>query len=150
MRFIALITVLLFSLSSVAAVNVKEGDIVPEAGVFLTVEESAKILAESRVEKKRCEEKASVRIKLEKIEDQLLIDNLKSDLKAETERNKAISLIREREISRLYEQVKENNGEYNEYFLIGGISAGVLVSALISTAIFFAAVQITKTEAIVQ
>lgn len=87
MRFIAAImTILLSAFSSLAATNVKAGDVVPEDGVFLTVTESAKIIAEKKVTVERCDERVDHATKMTEISDQLKISNLETDLKAEREK----------------------------------------------------------------
>jgi len=151
MRFVAIITaVMFFAFSSVASTNVKAGDVVEEDGVLLTVEEAAKIVAEKRVSVERCEERVEHATKVTETTEQLKIKNLETDLKAEKEKSEAIITIKDKEIDRLYKQIEEEGGEYEPYILVGGVAVGVMVTAIVSTAIFFAAVQTSKMDPVIK
>lgn len=150
MRILAFITVLFFTFSSVASVNVKAGDVITEDGVFLTKEEAAKLIADKQVATERCEEKIDNVKKVTKIEEQLKIKNLETDLSAEKEKNAAIIALKDKEIDRLYEQIESEAGIGEEWFFIGGTVLGVGVTSLVSIAIFFAAVQTSKGDSLIQ
>jgi|AntAceMinimDraft_6_1070360.scaffolds.fasta_scaffold34620_1 hypothetical protein len=151
MRFVAIITsVMFFALSSLASTNVKIGDIVEEDGVLLSVEEAAKIVAEKRVSVERCEEKVVHASNLTKIEKQLVIKNLQTDLKAEREKAITVISIKDKEIDRLYSQLESETGQYGPYITLGAIVVGVLLTSLVNTAIFFAAVQASQTGPVVK
>lgn len=151
MRFVAIITaVMFFAFSSVASTNVKAGDVVQEDGVLLTQEEAAKIIAEKRVAVERCEEKVDHAKKVTTVAEQLKVKNLETDLKAEKEKAEAIITLKDKEIDRLYKQIEAEGGDYDAYFMMGGMAVGVVLTAAISTAIFFAAVQTAKSEPVLQ
>lgn len=151
MRIIAVITaVMFFAFSSVASTNVKAGDVVQEDGVLLTQEEAAKIVAEKRVSVERCEEKVEHAKKVTLIEEQLKIKNLQTDLRAEKDKSEAIITLKDKEIDRLYKQIEDEGGDYDAYFMMGGMAVGVVLTAAISTAIFFAAVQTAKSQPVLQ
>lgn len=144
MRFFTFIFAILFAFSTIASTNVKPGDEITEAGVLLTNEEAAKIVAEKRVAAERCTERVDTAKKVEKANNGLKINNLKTDLKAEKEKSEAIITFKDKELDRVYELLEKEQGKGNN-FLIGSV-VGVISAAVVSTAIFFAAVQITKME----
>lgn len=150
MKLLALFTLIMFSTASIAATNVKVGDIVEKDGVLLTNEEAANILAESKAQKERC--KADIEFEKEKtrLELQLKINNLQSDFLAEKEKNKVVLELKERETERLYKELDKASNDYLPYAIMGSTFAGVIVSALVSTAIFFAAVQTVKADSVVK
>ena len=143
-RFFTFVFVLFFAFSSAASVNVQAGDQVTEAGVLLTNEEAAKIVADKRVANERCDEKIDYAKKVENADSGLKIKNLETDLKAEKEKSEVIIASKEKELDRAYELLEKEQGKGNN-FLIGSV-VGVISAAVVSTAIFFAAVQITKME----
>lgn len=150
MKLLALFTLIMFSTASIAATNVKVGDIVEKDGVLLTNEEAANIIAESKAQKERC--KAVIEFEKEKtrLELQLKINNLQSDFLAEKEKNKVVLELKERETERLYKELDKASNDYLPYAIMGSTFAGVIVSALVSTAIFFAAVQTVKADSVVK
>lgn len=132
----------MFSFSSMAATNVKAGDTVQEDGVLLTKEEAAKIIADKKTAEKKCEEDIKFNKKMVEIDKNLDINNLKSDLKAEKEKSEITLELKDKEIERLYEQLEKEQGKSNGVLLGAGI--GVVATAIVTTAIFFASVQIVK------
>jgi|GEM_PF-5977145 len=151
MRFVALITaVMFFAFSSVASTNVRVGDVVAEDGVLLTTEEAAALIAEKRLAVERCEEKIENVRSVTRVTEQLKIKNLETDLKAEKEKNEVVVALKDKEIDRLYQQIEAEGGDYNQYFLLGGMTIGVVLTAVVSTAIFFAAVQTAKGDSVLK
>ena len=150
MRFVSIIMVMFFSFSSVASTNVSAGDTVSEDGVFLTLEEAAKIVAEKRGAVEQCHEFHRHESEIYDVERRAAFKNLEIRLESQKEKNSFIVSHKDEEIDRLYEQIQSEGGEYDEYIFIGGILAGVITTAIISTALFFAAVQTAKTDSVIK
>lgn len=149
MRFLAFFVCgMLFSSVAVASTNVKVGDVVQEDGVLLTKEEAAKVIAEKRLASERCEEKVAYTRSVILLEEGLKIKNLETDLAAEKQKSEAVISLKDQEIDRLYKQIESEGGNYDAYFVVGGAFVGVVVTAIISTAIFFAAVQTAKSDSV--
>lgn len=143
-QFTAFLVVFMFAFPSSAQVALKKGDPAPDDGIFLTDVEAAKVLAEKEAEKKRCnlavdtaKEKANALCALEK-------ENLKINLDIQEKKYEEILSLKDDEIKRLHEYAKKNDVDYGVLWFVGGAA----VATLTSIAIFFAAVQITKTDSL--
>lgn len=150
MRIIAIVTALMFAASVNAQVAIKKGQAAPENGVFLTNAQAAKILAEKEAKEKLCnanisyeKEKVTSVCKLEKQRLQISLDTSK-------EKHEEIVRIKDKEITKLYEQVEENSADYGAYWFAGGIVLGAISAAIGSITIFFAATQINKAPSLVE
>lgn len=144
MRLFTFLLVALLSFSSFAATNVKAGDTVQEDGVLLTKEEAAKVLAGKEAAEKKCKEDVFWAKTNTELRKDLEINNLKTDLKAEKAKAKATEKLNEREITRLLKELEAREQDKSHALVAAGI--GVAVTAVVTTAIFFAAVQIVKME----
>lgn len=140
MKITAFITMLFFSSTCFAQVAIKAGQKVPQDGIFMTNEEAAKIISEREEEKKRLELELNFQKKeLEiKCDSDLKISELNLDL--EKEKSASILQLKNKEIENLYEQIEEDSGNYDIWWLAGGIVLGTVGSI----AIFFAATQAEK------
>jgi hypothetical protein len=140
---------LLFSLSSVAQTTVAAGDVVQEDGIFLTNTEAAKILAAKEIQQERCLLKKETAIAHEQSRCVLRSGNLEAKLDSVKHEYEVVTKLKDKEIENLYEQV-ENQGDYDGYFFAGGIALGTIVTAVSLMAVFFASVQIVKTDSLVE
>lgn len=149
MRYVSLLTAIMFSLSVNAQVAIKEGDPAPSDGVFLTNKQAAKILAEKKAQDDLCE--ANTNFEKEKVTSVCKLEKQNLEISVETQKQKyeEIVSLKDKEIERLYEQVEENAADYGAYWFAGGLAFGAVVAAVSSIAIFFAASQANKAPSLV-
>jgi len=149
-RILAAVMIALFSVASIAQTNVAAGDTVPADGVFLTNDEAAQIIAKKEAAKAQCELEKTFIADTQETKCDLQKKNLQTDLKAEKEKSSAIISLKDKELDRLYVQIEKQGGNKDGYFLAGGVTLGVVVTAIVTTLIFFAAVQTAKGESILK
>ena len=133
MRYFIIFLMMAFATTSLAQVNVKAGDTVPEDGVFLTKEQVAKIIAETDALKiKHLEELEFEREKaLIKLNNQKQLSE--AVLNSNIEKYTYLLEVKEKELSGLYKRLEEE--QYEHWWFAGGTAIGVVSSVVIYLAV---------------
>jgi hypothetical protein len=133
MRAILFLLTFLFANTSLAQVALEKGQPAPEAGVFLTKEQAAKILAEKQFAEQVCKINQEAMISTEKNKCYFDKELLKNELSYEKSKYDEISKLRDVQENRLYDTVSDSGD--NLYWFAGGIVAGAATAAAVSISI---------------
>ena len=130
MRTICLIISLLFCSTSLAQVSLEKGQPAPEAGIFLTKEQAAKVIAEKQAAEQICKINADSAVEQSKTKCEFDKGLLKNELSYEKSKFTEISKLRDVQDEKLYDRISDSGD--NLYWFIGGIAAGAATTAAIS------------------
>lgn len=141
MKTLIFLITLLFSSIVFAQVPLEKGDPAPDDGVFLTNEETAKIIAEKNAAEKLCIIDKDYLVKTEK--QQCILDKklLQNEVEYQKEKYKKIMEIRDDSEKELYRQL--GNSGNNMYWFAGGAAAGA-VAVVVSVVSVYLIVQSGK------
>ena len=138
------ILVLLQPLSALAqsptVTDLEKGQAAPYSGVLFNPEAAAQLLAQQKYADAECELK--IDLELDKLGAQmdLINESLKASLKATENKYESIIDIKNDEINRLTNIAVNSDADYTHWWTAGGF----VVGALVSLAIFYAAVETSK------
>ena len=138
------ILVLLQPLSALAqsptVTDLEKGQVAPYSGVLFNPEAAAQLLAQQKYADAECELK--IDLELDKLGAQmdLINESLKASLKATENKYESIIDIKNDEINRLTNIAVNSDADYTHWWTAGGF----VVGALVSLAIFYAAVETSK------
>ncbi len=138
------ILVLLQPLSALAqsptVTDLEKGQIAPYSGVLFNPEAAAQLLAQQKYADAECELK--IDLELDKLGAQmdLINESLKVSLRATENKYDSIIKIKNDEIDRLTSLAINSDADYTHWWTAGGF----VVGALVSLAIFYAAVETSK------
>ena len=138
------ILVLLQPLSALAqspiVTDLEKGQTAPYSGVLFNPEAAAQLLAQQKYADAECELK--IDLELDKLGAQmdLISESLKVSLRATENKYDSIIKIKNDEIDRLTDIAVDSDADYTHWWTAGGF----VVGALVSLAIFYAAVETSK------
>ena len=138
------ILVLLQPLSALAqsptVTDLEKGQVAPYSGVLFNPEAAAQLLAQQKYADAECELK--IDLELDKLGAQmdLINESLKVSLRATESKYDSIIKIKNDEIDRLTDLAINSDADYTHWWTAGGF----VVGALVSLAIFYAAVETSK------
>jgi len=138
------ILVLLQPLSALAqsptVTDLEKGQTAPYSGVLFNPEAAAQLLAQQKYADAECELK--IDLELDKLGAQmdLINESLKVSLRATENKYDSIIKIKNDEIDRLTDLAINSDADYTHWWTAGGF----VVGALVSLAIFYAAVETSK------
>jgi len=112
----------------------------PFTGILLDTVAASKIAIDKKYSLLESGLKLDFELKKQAAEYQLRLDTLQVTHDTFKLKSDSIINIRDEEILRLQELVKENPNDYTHWWFAGGLAAGILVSI----GIFFAAVEVAK------
>lgn len=144
MRFLTILLLTCFSFSVYAQQPILQGEEAPEDGVFLTNQEAARILSSKEALEKRCQADMAHEKKKTETLCEFEKKNLNSNINFLKEKNKELMDLKNKEIIRLQDLLKEETFGDDTLWFVGGLSLGFVVATISSVAIFFAATQIDK------
>ncbi len=116
------------------------GDTAPFSGILLDSTAAAKAIVDRRYSELRYELKLDLEIKKLSAEYELKLGNLQFRYDGLEDRHTSILQIKDNEISRLQEIIKDKPNDYSHWWAAGGF----IVGALLSVGIFYAAVETSK------
>ena len=120
---------------------ISKGQEAPYAGTLLDEIASAKMIADKKYAALELELKLRKEFAKEFADKKMSYDILKSDFDSLQKTHTALMEIKEKQITTLYELLKEEMGpDYTSLWFAGGILVGIIVSV----SIFFAATEIKK------
>lgn len=144
MRFLAFITIFIFTTASLAdesqIVVIKKDTKAPFTGILIDSKTGAKILAEREFEIEKCQVKVDYEKDKTKSECELDSAREKAELSAESSKKDLIIETQKKENDRLRKVVEESSEDYSSFWFVGGTLSGILLSV----GIFYASVQITR------
>ncbi len=120
--------------------SLNKGDAAPYAGILLDSEATAKILTERKYLGLQYELKLDLEMKKLITTHELKLGLLQSRFDSLQGKHSEILKIKNNEITRLQEIVKDRPNSHSEWWLAGGFVIGVLVSI----GVFYAAVEVGK------
>lgn len=120
--------------------SLNKGDTSPYSGILLDSEATAKILAERKYLGLQYDLKLDLEIKKLTTAHDLKIGLLQARFDNLQGKHDEILKIKNNEITRLQEIVKDRPNSYSEWWLAGGVVIGILVSI----GVFYAAVEVGK------
>ena len=120
--------------------DLEKGQIAPYSGVLFNPEAAAQLLAQQKYADAECELK--IDLELDKLGAQmdLINESLKVSLRATENKYDSIIQIKNDEIERLTDLAVNSDADYTHWWTAGGF----VVGALVSLAIFYAAVETSK------
>jgi len=121
-------------------VPIEKDDPAPFSGILLDTIAASKVTIDKKYSLLESELKLDFELKKQGAEYQLKLDTLQTSYDGLQTRFDSISKIKNEEIFRLQELVKENPNDYTSWWFAGGFAIGVLVSV----GIFFAAVEVAN------
>jgi hypothetical protein len=146
--FVAICLVLVPTLVKAQEVESLEGQIVPVekdqkvpfSGLLLDTAAAVKITTDKKYSLLEGELKLDYELKKQAAEFQLKLDSLQVSYDSLKEKTGSIITIKNDEITRMQELIKEDPNDYTSWWFAGGFAIGVLVSI----GIFFAAVEVSN------
>ena len=120
----------MFCSTSLAQVSLEKGQPAPEAGIFLTKEQAAKVIAEKQAAEQICKINADSAVEQSKTKCEFDKGLLKNELSYEKSKFTEISKLRDVQDEKLYDRISDSGD--NLYWFIGGIAAGAATTAAIS------------------
>lgn len=135
-----IILCMLFSLPSFAQTAVKAGDIIPADGVYLTLQESAELIADKEFRERECKLELEYTKKEIETKHEGELKKLNATIEIMDEKNTIVLDLKQKQIDNLYKELEENSKDYSLWWMTGGIVAGATSAILI----FFAATQTQK------
>ena len=120
--------------------DLEKGQVAPYSGVLFNPEAAAQLLAQQKYADAECELK--IDLELDKLGAQmdLINESLKVSLRATESKYDSIIKIKNDEIDRLTDLAVNSDADYTHWWTAGGF----VVGALVSLAIFYAAVETSK------
>ena len=120
--------------------DLEKGQVAPYSGVLFNPEAAAQLLAQQKYADAECELK--IDLELDKLGAQmdLINESLKVSLRATESKYDSIIKIKNDEIDRLTDLEVNSDADYTHWWTAGGF----VVGALVSLAIFYAAVETSK------
>jgi hypothetical protein len=138
------ILVLLQPLSALAqsptVTDLEEGQTAPYSGVLFNPEAAAQLLAQQKYADAECELKIDLEIDKLGAQMDLINESLKVSLRATENKYDSIIQIKNDEINRLTDLAVNSDADYTHWWTAGGF----VVGALVSLAIFYAAVETSR------
>jgi len=146
--FVAICLVLVPTSIKAQEVESLEGQIVPVekdqkapfSGLLLDTAAAVKITTDKKYSLLEGELKLDYELKKQAAEFQLKLDSLQVSYDSLREKTDSIITIKNNEITRMQELIKEDPNDYTSWWFAGGFAIGVLVSI----GIFFAAVEVSN------
>jgi len=146
--FVAICLVLVPTSIKAQEVESLEGQIVPVekdqkapfSGLLLDTAAAVKITTDKKYSLLEGELKLDYELKKQAAEFQLKLDSLQVSYDSLREKTDSIITIKNDEITRMQELIKEDPNDYTSWWFAGGFAIGVLVSI----GIFFAAVEVSN------
>lgn len=126
MRNLCLTISFLLSSTLLAQVPVEKDQPSPEAGIFLTKEQAAKVIVEKQAAEQICRINQDAAVEQSKAKCEYEIGLLKNELSYEKNKFTEISKLRDVQETRLYDAVSDSGD--NLYWFVGGIATGVIIS----------------------
>tara|TARA_R100000008_G_scaffold58625_1_gene36434 strand:- start:75 stop:524 length:450 start_codon:yes stop_codon:yes gene_type:complete len=117
--------------------DLEKGQVAPYSGVLFNPEAAAQLLAQQKYADAECELKIDLEIDKLGAQMDLINESLKASLKATENKYESIIDIKNDEINRLTDIAVNSDADYTHWWTAGGFVAG----ALVSLAIFYAAVE---------
>jgi hypothetical protein len=115
-------TLFLLSSTSLAQVPVEKDQPVPEAGIFLTKEQAAKVIVEKQAAEQICRINQDAAVEQSKAKCEYEVGLLKNELSFEKNKFTEISKLRDVQEARLYETVSDSGNSL--YWFVGGVATG--------------------------
>ena len=116
------------------------GNPAPFSGILLDPEASAKILAERKFSLLRYDLKLDLEIQKLQAKSGLTLGLLQAKYDGLNTQDHQILNLKNDEITRLQEIIKEQPNSHSEWWLAGGVALGILISI----GVFYAAVEVSK------
>ena len=126
MRNLCLMISFLLSSTSLAQVPVEKDQPSPEAGIFLTKEQAAKVIVEKQAAEQICRINQDAAVEQSKAKCEYEVGLLKNELSYEKNKFIEISKLRDVQETRLYDAVSDSGD--NLYWFVGGIATGFAIS----------------------
>jgi hypothetical protein len=133
MRTLCLTIFFLFSCTSYAQVSLEKGQVAPEAGIFLTKEQAAKVIAEKQAAEQICKINLDSAVEQLKARCEYEKGLLNNELFYEKSKFTEISKLRDVQDEKLYDRISDSGD--NLYWFAGGIVAGAATAAAVSISI---------------
>ena len=121
-------------------VPIEKGQESPFSGLLLDTAAAVKITTDKKYSLLENELKLDYELKKQAAEFQLKLDSLQVSYDSLQEKSDSIITIKNDEIFRMQELIKDDPNDYTSWWFAGGFAIGVLVSI----GIFFAAVEVSK------
>jgi len=122
------------------AISLEKGQLAPYSGILLDIPAAVKINTDKKYSLMEYELKLDLEIKKITAQHQLSLGNLQAKYDSLSDRHNSILSIKDEEINRLQELVKDDPNDYTMWWFAGGTTLGILLSI----AIFYAAVETAK------
>ena len=122
--------------------NVEKDQPAPFAGVLMSKSTAAEILAREEYNEVECELKTKNEVEKIKAKNLLEVATIQASFDALKEQNSSILKIKDEEILRLQELAIKNPNDNSHWWLSGGVLAGIVTSVVI----FYAAVEVQRSE----
>ena len=122
--------------------TINMGEIAPYSGILLDSIAVAKINVDKKFSLLKYDLQLDLEIKKIKAEYDLQLGTLQAQHDSLEDKHISLLKIKNDEINRLRDILKDNPNDYNHWWLAGGVTAGILTSI----AIFYAAVEIKEKE----
>lgn len=142
MRILCFIISLLFCSTSLAQVSLEKGQPAPEAGIFLTKEQAAKVIAEKQAAEQICKINQEAAVEQSKAKCEFEKGLLKNELSYEKSKFTEISKLRDVQDEELYQRISDSGD--NLYWFAGGIVAGAATAAAVSISIVLVINQVNQ------
>ena len=120
--------------------SIEKGTPAPYSGILLDIPAAVKIKTDKKYSLMEYELKLDLEIKKITAQHQLVLGNLQARYDSLSEQKISILSIKDKEIERLQEVVKNNPNDYTMWWFAGGTVLGVIFSV----AVFYAAVETAK------
>jgi hypothetical protein len=128
MRNLCLTILFLLSSTSLAQVPVEKDQPVPEAGIFLTKEQAAKVIVEKQAAEQICRINQDAAVEQSKAKCEYEVGLLKNELSFEKSKFTEINKLRDVQETRLFEAVSDSGDTL--YWFVGGVVTGAAVTAV--------------------
>lgn len=128
MRNLCLTILFLFSSTSLAQVPVEKDQPVPEAGIFLTKEQAAKVIVEKQAAEQICRINQDAAVEQSKAKCEYELGLLKNELSFEKNKFTEINKLRDVQEAKLYDAVSDSGDGL--YWFVGGIVTGATITAV--------------------
>ena len=126
----------------IVAEPITKGQRAPFSGILLDGPSAAKVIAGHEYATEKCKIVAEHDAKKAKANCELEKNILAAKLQSTLEKHRAITKIRDDEITRLQRTLKSVSADYSEWWFVGGVIAGIVTSVTI----FYAAVKTSQSE----
>jgi len=121
-------------------VPIEKNDPSPFTGILLDTIAAAKVTADKKYSLLKSKLELDLKLSQQAAEFQLKLDSLQASFDGMKTKTDSLILLRDEEIVRLQNLVKENPNDYTSWWFAGGFAIGVAISI----GIFFAAVEASK------